>query len=75
MPALGQKLPRRSPAGAAAIPPITDAKADVRRGRDGPEADMLGGRILSWPAIWQRSCWVAAEATFDPEAVAHVEPE
>ncbi len=37
---MSQKLPRRSPAGAAAIPPITDAKADVRRGRDGPEGDI-----------------------------------
>ena len=26
-------------------------------------------------AIWQRSCWLAAEAAFHPEAVAHVEPE
>ena len=38
---MDQELPRRPTASAAVIPPITDAKADVRRGRDGPEADIL----------------------------------
>jgi hypothetical protein len=34
MSGLGQKLPRRSLAGAAAMPPITDARADGWRGRE-----------------------------------------
>ena len=47
---MGQKLPRHSLAGAAAIPPITDGKADVRRGRDGPGSDDLtGGPETSLP--------------------------
>jgi len=33
---MGQKLPRPSPAGAAATPPTTDTKANNRRDRSGP---------------------------------------
>jgi hypothetical protein len=57
---LGKKLPRRSPAGATAIPPITDAKADVRRGRDGPLSDhaLQQGRGGSRPRCARRSLQV-----------------
>ena len=40
MSVLGQNLPRRSLAAAAARPPIADTKADNRRGRNGPSTDI-----------------------------------
>ena len=38
--AKGYELPRRTLAGAAAVPSITDTNAEGRRGRDGPGSDI-----------------------------------
>jgi hypothetical protein len=43
---MGQTLPRKLARGAAVMPPITDAGAEERRGRNGPNSDILNFRSI-----------------------------